>query len=139
MKVVYLETSSLLCVLFRQGSYEDIAELLELPETVVVTSVLTLMESRRAISRASADGMLKEGDANALLGVLAEQESNWQIIELTEAIQNRVGQRFPVEPVRTLDAVHLASALELRKIYPELTILSHDERVKANLQALGLG
>lgn len=39
---------------------------------------------------------------------------------------------FPVEPVRTLDAIHLASALFLRESFPELLILSTDERVRRN-------
>ena len=50
----------------------------------------------------------------------------------------RAGQAFPVEPVRTLDALHLASALEFLVLFPDLKVLSLDDRVLANLPQLGL-
>ncbi|MBI3795873.1 MAG: hypothetical protein HY268_02755 [Deltaproteobacteria bacterium] len=43
----------------------------------------------------------------------------------------------PLEPVRTLDAIHLASALFLRESFPDLLILSTDERVRHNALPLG--
>ncbi len=46
---------------------------------------------------------------------------------------------FPVEPIRTLDALHLASALELLRLFPDLTVLSFDRRIVENLAPLGLG
>jgi hypothetical protein len=39
--------------------------------------------------------------------------------------------------VRTLDAIHLASALFLRQSFPDLEIVSADERVVANAALLG--
>jgi hypothetical protein len=39
--------------------------------------------------------------------------------------------------VRTLDAIHLASALMSREVWPELGVLSLDDRVRANASALG--
>jgi len=44
---------------------------------------------------------------------------------------------FPVEPIRTLDAIHLASAILARAAVPDLALLSLDERVRANGRALG--
>lgn len=50
-----------------------------------------------------------------------------------------VQRPFPVEPIRTLDAIHLATA-ELLDEPPQLvTIVTRDERVRANAQALGYG
>lgn len=43
-----------------------------------------------------------------------------------------------VEPVRSLNAVHLASAIELLAAYPDLMVLSFDDRIIANLEPLGL-
>jgi hypothetical protein len=137
MGIVYLETSSLLRVLFRQASYTEIAEFVEKSE-VVVTSAITSLEARRAISRAQTDGDIREGDAQSLRGVLAEQEDTWQVVELTQRIRARAGEAFPLEPVRALDAVHLASILEFKAIYPDLCVCSVDDRVVKNLRPLGV-
>ncbi len=53
-------------------------------------------------------------------------------------ILERAGKPFPREPVRSLDAIHLASALELLQAFPELKVLSHDAGILANLPELGL-
>ncbi len=47
------------------------------------------------------------------------------------------GSRFPDEPVRTLDAIHLASMAFLRESLPDLVVLSTDERVRLNTVQLG--
>jgi hypothetical protein len=41
--------------------------------------------------------------------------------------------------VRTLDAIHLASALVLRQSFPDLVVVSADERMRANATLLGSG
>ena len=52
---------------------------------------------------------------------------------------DRVRRPFPVEPIRTLDAIHLATA-ELLDEPPQLvTIVTRDEGVRANARALGYG
>jgi predicted nucleic acid-binding protein len=43
----------------------------------------------------------------------------------------------PIEPVRTLDAIHLASALLLRHSIPDLAIVTTDDRLRANASQLG--
>lgn len=59
------------------------------------------------------------------------------IVDVNSHVLSRVGRRFPVEPIRTLDAVHLATA-ELLDESPQLvTIVTRDARVRDN--ALGLG
>ena len=57
---------------------------------------------------------------------------------VTSDVLARAGRAFPVEPVRTLDAIHLATALEFVATYPDLRILSFDERVRSNAEALGI-
>jgi hypothetical protein len=42
------------------------------------------------------------------------------------------------EPVRNLDAVHIATALEVQELYPDLEVLSLDQRILDNLVPLGL-
>jgi predicted nucleic acid-binding protein len=51
----------------------------------------------------------------------------------------RARSSFPVEPVRTLDAIHLATAAVFHESLGGLQVLSFDERIRANAQQLGLG
>ena len=43
------------------------------------------------------------------------------------------------EPLRTLDALHLASALSARSSAPGLVFLTLDERLRKNAKLLGFG
>ena len=45
--------------------------------------------------------------------------------------------QFPGELIRALDAMHFATALVIRDIYPDLRVLSLDQRVRENAAALG--
>lgn len=61
------------------------------------------------------------------------------LLDVGQAVLDRVRRPFPVEPIRTLDAIHLATA-ELLDEPPQLvTIVTRDERIRANAQALGYG
>jgi predicted nucleic acid-binding protein len=52
-------------------------------------------------------------------------------------VLERSGRPFPVEPIRTLDAVHLATA-EMLGVPPQLvTIVTRDGRLRDNALALG--
>jgi len=53
-------------------------------------------------------------------------------------VVERARRPFPVEPVRTLDALHLSSAVVASARVTDLAILSLDERVRAAGRALGL-
>ena len=57
---------------------------------------------------------------------------------VAEPILSRVRQTFPREPVRTLDAIHLATVLMHTAEVGAPIVLSVDQQVRANAQALGL-
>lgn len=59
------------------------------------------------------------------------------IVSVTDAVLTRVGRPFPVEPVRTLDAVHLATVEALNDHPALVTVLTRDVRVRENAVALG--
>jgi hypothetical protein len=40
--------------------------------------------------------------------------------------------------VRTLDAIHLATALAFTEVFPDLSVLSFDERIVENSRELGI-
>jgi predicted nucleic acid-binding protein len=102
-----------------------------------VTSALTLAETARAILRARATGRLSEVDERAATRGLQVFARRCDIVGVTGAVLARVGRPFPVEPVRTLDAVHLATAEELAEPPALVTIVTRDARVRDNARALG--
>jgi predicted nucleic acid-binding protein len=73
----------------------------------------------------------------AAILALRRFERRCYVVALTEAVLARVRKPFPVEPIRTLDAVHLATVELLGEPPPLMTIVTRDERVRRNAQALG--
>jgi hypothetical protein len=58
-------------------------------------------------------------------------------VSVTEAILTRAARPFPVEPIRTLDAIHLATAEEMGDPPALVIIITRDLRVRENSAALG--
>ncbi len=58
-------------------------------------------------------------------------------MSVTEPVLVRAGRPYPVEPVRTLDAIHLATAGEIGEPPQLVTLVTRDDRVRSNGQALG--
>jgi predicted nucleic acid-binding protein len=104
----------------------------------VVTSALTLIEANRGILRAVNERRLTGIDASRLEKLLSQAINSWELLEITPEIRIRAGEPFPVEPVRTLDAIHLATALRFARVFPDISVLSFDERIVVNLEPLGL-
>jgi predicted nucleic acid-binding protein len=102
-----------------------------------VTSALTLAEAARAILRARASGRLSEADERAAIRGLQVLARRCDIVSVTDEVLARVGRPFPVEPIRTLDAVHLATAETLAEPPALVTIVTRDARVRDNARALG--
>jgi len=137
MKALYLESSAVVAWLFDEATAVDVIRATAAAE-VAVTSQLTVVECERAIHRAVVLRLMKEAKAQRLLGELERESANWAAMSLTTDVLARAGRVFPVEPVRTLDAIHLATALAFSKAFPELAILAFDRRVSENATALGL-
>ena len=105
--------------------------------TQLVTSALTLAEAGRAIIRARATGRLTAAEEQAAVRALRTFERRCFLLDVDRAVLARVRRPFPIEPIRTLDAVHLSTA-ELLDETPQLvTIVTRDVRVRDNARALG--
>jgi len=133
---LYAESSSVLRWLLDEAGGDEVHRLLS-GATKVVCSRLTLVETRRVIRRAVAEGLLDEVGSAAVLEALARAGGRWGVLEMSREVAERAEASFPVEPVRTLDALHLASALLLRQALPDLRLLSSDDRVRTNGRRLG--
>jgi predicted nucleic acid-binding protein len=135
--IVYAESSAVLAWLLAQPRGDTAAEALAQAE-VVIASELTLIECDRVLTRAASTGQLVEADAGSLQAILGEVSGRWAILGLSDEIALRARRPFPVEPVRTLDAIHLASALTARKAVADLEMLTLDERIREAATQLGI-
>lgn len=104
----------------------------------LVASPLTVVESHRGITRAALEGRLTGTAASEAARWLANLEGRCAIIQLDATTVLEAKRVFPIEPVRSLDAIHLASALIWNREVGPARIASLDRRIRANAQALGL-
>ncbi len=102
-----------------------------------VTSALTIAEASRAILRARAAQRLTAGQERAAVRALRRFERRCYLVAVTDPVLARVGRRFPAEPIRTLDAVHLATVELLGEPPPLIAVVTRDVRVRENAEALG--
>ena len=137
MKALYLESSAVVAWLLGESRAAEVITAMNEAE-VRVTSQLTLVEIERVIRRAVASRLIKEASAQKLRGLLARHRKKWITMALTDRVLARAGSAFPIEPVRTLAAIHLATAMAFSEAYPELEMLTFDRRISENATALGL-
>jgi predicted nucleic acid-binding protein len=104
-----------------------------------VTSALTFAEASRALIRARVSGRLTAEQERQSLRALHTFERRCSIVAVTDAVLTRAGRPFPVEPIRTLDAIHLATAELLGETPQLVTFVTRDERIRKNASVLGYG
>lgn len=134
--IVYAESSAVLSWLLGEPEGRAVRTTLAEAEQIVA-SALTLVECHRALIRAVALGEATEGAAADRNAALRQAAAHWHVISLTAPIFARAQLPFPVEPIRTLDALHLASALEIRSTVADVQLLSLDQRLRHCATALG--
>ena len=129
-----MESSALVAALLEH----DAAVMKPLPVgTQFVTTALTLAEAGRAIIRARATSRLTAAEEQAAIRALRTFERRCFILDVDRAVLARVRRPFPLEPIRTLDAVHLATTELLGEAPQLVTIVTRDARVRDNARALG--
>jgi len=136
--IVYAESSAVLTWLLGEPGERHIRALLGAAERIVSSS-LTAVECARAVARGAAAGRLTGAQEHAALRILDQAVAGWIILDLTGPVLARARARFPREPVRTLDALHLATAAQFHQALGAITMVSLDQRIRANAVALGLG
>lgn len=135
--ILYAESSGVLAWLLGEPRAAEAAYALQ-RASVVVTSVLTSAECSRAILRGAALGAISRERARMLVRELSEWEQGCDRVEIGDRVLAKASAPFPVEPVRTLDAIHLASAAFVHAEVGEVTMWSFDTRVRENADAMGM-
>ena len=137
MTSLYVETSAILRYLFGDDGAETVRKTID-SAAQVLSSRLTVLEVHRAVVRAEKQAEMSAADAERVRGTFTRIVRTWIIRELSTDILDRAAQPFPIEPVRSLDAIHLATSLDFLRIFPDLHVLSFDGSVVSNSEALGI-
>jgi predicted nucleic acid-binding protein len=132
--VRYIESSALVAALLERDA-EALAALREIGHRV--TSALTFTEAKRALLRARASRRIGVEIERAGLRHIRKLERGCTAVAVNEEILARAAQPFSVEPVRTLDAIHLATLESLGETPQLVTVITRDARVARNARALG--
>ena len=134
---VYAESSAVLAWLLDESSAPEVRQILGDAE-IIVASDLTLIECERVLLRAVYLKELSEAEAADRRAHVAASAAHWHILRMASEIVDRARQPFPGEPIRTLDAIHLASVLVARSAVPGLGLLSLDDRMRRAAKGFGV-
>jgi predicted nucleic acid-binding protein len=134
---LYAESSAVLAWLLGEDAGASVREALASAD-IIISSDLTLIECDRVLIRAIVLGDLTEAQAADRRAHLNGAAAGWHIMRVGGEIVERARRPFPGEPIRTLDAVHLASALVARQAIAGLELLSLDDRIRAAGRQLGI-
>lgn len=134
---LYAESSAILAWLLGEPPGKEIRHLLRTAEHVF-TSVLTFVEADRVLIRAQIVESLSLDAVAARRRTLIRASRHWHMVDVHREVLERARRPFPTEPIQTLDALHLASALAVRTAVPELALLSLDLAIRRAGAALAL-
>ncbi len=129
----YLDSSVALRVLLHEPE-----ALPKLARWDLVASELVEVEVRRALHRLNLDRTLSSEALALLTGELHLLLSAVDQVPISRAILNRAGGPMAT-PVKTLDAIHLATALTWSEYHGrEILFLTHDRQLATAARACGL-
>ena len=126
---LYVETSAALRAVLEAGT-TPVLERRMAGASLLVTSRLSLVEAARAILRLRALGRAAEerlADAGRQLDALWARCDVW---ELSREVCDLASQLAPAKPLRTLDALHLATYLVARRRIADIELETTDQRLK---------
>lgn len=133
---IYAESSAVLGWLLGEEVGDPVRDVLR-RAALVTASDLTLLECDRVLIRAVTLKEIDEATAADRRGCLNAAAAHWHIWRVSPDIVERARHPFPAEPVRTVDAIHLASALAARSAVPGVELLSLDDRIRRVGKQLG--
>ena len=133
---VYAESSAVVAWLLGEANGDPAHDLLEAADNVYCSDLL-FVECERALIRLEAAGALSTAEAGARRAALNREASFWIVCRIEGEVVERARRPFPREPVRSLDALHLATLIVGASIFTDLELLSFDDRIRENATALG--
>jgi predicted nucleic acid-binding protein len=130
----YIETSALLAA---RLEHDPAASEAVRGEGRRFMSALTLAEAARRLIRSGRAGQLSPEQVRGALLWLRQFQRRCHTVDITAAILARVKRPFPIEPVRTLDAIHLATIESIEEDTSVVAVVTRDRRLAENARAMG--
>ena len=134
---LYAETSAILAWLLGEPKGTAVRKALAAADAVIASD-LTLVECDRVLIRAVALEELSEGQAIRRRRRLNSAAAHWNVLRIGPEVIARARRVFPVEPIRTLDALHLSAALLASSAVGDFALLSLDLRIRTAAVSLQL-
>jgi uncharacterized protein len=105
----------------------------------ILSSALVPLEALSTFARRRTAGELSESSFSAIVARISTDRRQWELIELTAPILAQAEQVLQRTQLRTLDALHLASALVFQdRSSAALPFVTADERQRQAAQQMGL-
>jgi uncharacterized protein len=123
--LIYVDTSALLRIVFPDSTSPAVERLVDDPAAALISSALLAVEARRGTLRRAPRRLPR---TDQLLGRV-------ELVEISDAVVESAG-RLPDPVLRSLDAIHLATALLIREDVEAL--LTYDDRLAAAAREHGL-
>jgi len=134
----YFDTSALIKRYVDEDGRRDVLRLLRRHQCV--TSRVLSVEVRSALRRRVTDGSLDARRVPQILKRFAADREFWALVEVTSEVLQAAEKIVATHPLRTLDAIHVASAglFADRLATAEITFVSADARQAAVAAAIGM-
>lgn len=135
--ILYAESSAVLTWVLSQERESEIESALSGAE-LIISSDLTMLECERVLVRGNAVGELSDAELSGRQVMLRTAGQHWMLLGFDASVVERAQRPFPNEPVRTLDALHLAFALAAQSLVGTAFVLTLDNRLRESALALGM-
>lgn len=130
----YIETSALLAARLED---DPVASEAVRGEGRRFLSALTIAEAARRLIRAGVVGQLSHLQVRAALLWVRRFSQRCHVVDITPAILARARRPFPIEPLRTLDAIHVATIESIEEDPSSVAVVTRDRRIADNARAMG--
>jgi len=133
VSLAYFDTSALVKNYVREPGSSRVRGLLTRYE--FLSSAITPIELQSALQRRHRQREITQRNYNSIVARLANDRSYWQLVEVIPQVLSKAEELVKTENVRTLDAIHIASAIIIQESFPTpLPFISADARQLAAAQ-----
>jgi predicted nucleic acid-binding protein len=141
LRIIYFDTSALVKRYVEEKGTQVVVDLIMSSDMLITTSILTYPEMKAAFTKKL---RLKEMSKESYKEAIENFEKDWSmpvfsIIGLTSQVANLAGSLVERNVLKTLDAVHLASALTVKEHFGiQVLFVSSDDRLDKAASSEGL-